>query len=78
MAHEGVMPDPEIPTAPQLRTLLEALQRGERLTVADALVRYGVYALSQRIGELRDRGWPVQRQMRETDGGARVAEYRLR
>ena len=33
--------------------LLMAMQNGERLTVAKALNKYGVYALSQRIGELK-------------------------
>lgn len=41
--------------------LLSAMQRGERLTVAKALMEYGVYALSQRMGDLRrEYGWPIQ------------------
>lgn len=46
----------------QLCTLLEALERGERLTVGEALNRYGCYALSQRMGELRAMGWPIRDQ----------------
>jgi len=37
-----------------------------------------VYALSQRIGELRRLGWPIDRTMIRTRGGATVAEYYLR
>lgn len=45
----------------QCYRLLAAMKRGERLTVARALNEYGVYALSQRCGELRDEyGWPIQ------------------
>ncbi len=62
----------------QSEMIYDHLSKGGTLTVAEALSQFGCYALSQRMGELRDRGWPVQRQMRETDGGARVAEYSLR
>ena len=61
----------------QNRSLLEAMQRGERLTVVEALTRYGVYALSQRVGELKRAGWPVQSRMIETTTGKHVAEYRM-
>ena len=45
----------------QCYELLMAMQRGARLTVAKALTEHGVYALSQRCGELRDEyGWPIQ------------------
>lgn len=60
----------------QAYTLLMAMQRGERLTVARALSQYGVYALSQRVGELKRAGWPIKAEM-VTLGKARVAEYSL-
>jgi Helix-turn-helix domain len=71
-----------MPTMPneyqhQLRDILRELQRGRRLTVAVALSELGVYALSQRIGELRRLGWPIDRIMIRTSGGATVAEYYL-
>lgn len=45
----------------QAYELLMALQRGARLTVGKALMEHGVYALSQRMGELRrEYGWPIQ------------------
>ena len=58
----------------QLRDILRELQHGRRLTVAVALSELGVYALSQRIGELRRLGWPIERVMVRTRGGATVAE----
>ena len=72
-----------MPTMPnesqhQLRDILRELQTGRRLTVAVALSELGVYALSQRIGELRRLGWPIDRTMIRTRGGATVAEYYLR
>lgn len=60
----------------QLETLAGALDRGERLTVAVALERYGVYALSQRMGELaRKWGYPVESRTIETPTGKHVSEY---
>jgi len=45
----------------QLYELLMAMKQGSRLTVAKALTRHGVYALSQRMGDLRDDyGWPIK------------------
>lgn len=59
----------------QCETLLAALKRGERLTVADALTHYGIYALSQRAGELRRSGHPVVSEMVAVGNGKRVAQY---
>ena len=60
----------------QLETLAEALDRGERLTVAEALSKYGVYALSQRMGELaRKWGYPVESVTVETPSGKHISEY---
>lgn len=57
--------------------ILMCLQAGGRLTVAKALAELGVYALSQRVGELKRQGWPIQSRTVETGGGARVSEYFL-
>ena len=71
------LPIVQPPTAgTQCYELLAALQRGERLTVAEALTRYGIYALSQRAGELRRAGWPVISEMVKVESGKRVAQYR--
>jgi len=46
----------------QLRALLNAMLSGERLTVLTALDKYGIYALSQRCGQLsKEYGWPVKK-----------------
>ena len=64
-------------TQRQLWTLLEALRRGERLTVAFVLKRYDVYALSQRMGQLRSLGWPIQSEFTELASGKNVKQYWL-
>ena len=61
----------------QNRELLEAFQRREYLTVVDALTKYGVYALSQRAGELRRMGWPINSTMRTLPNGKRIAVYSM-
>lgn len=49
------------PRETQCYRLLRAMQEGVRLTVAKALNEYKVYALSQRVGDLkRIYGWPVK------------------
>ena len=72
--------NPKLPPAEckQLRVLLHALAQGERLTVLTALDKYGVYALSQRIGELRNTwGWPVKSERLKLPSGKTVAVYSL-
>ncbi len=59
----------------QLEQLADALDRGERLTVAVALDKYGIYALSQRCGELLRGGYPVQSQFINLPSGKKVKEY---
>lgn len=66
------------PAGSQCYELLCAYQRGERLTVATAMTKYGVYALSQRNGDLRRKyGWPIQSRTVRTNGGADISEYWL-
>jgi hypothetical protein len=61
----------------QCYELLMAMRQGVRLTVAKALTQYGVYALSQRVGELKRKyGWPIKSRMVNV-GSATVAEYWL-
>jgi hypothetical protein len=61
----------------QCYELLVALQRGERLTVAKAMMHHSVYALSQRMGELKRKyGWPIRSRMVDL-GHTHVAEYWL-
>lgn len=55
---------------------MDAFDRGERLTVASALSSYGIYALSQRCGELWKKcGYPVDSVTIETASGKHVSEY---
>jgi hypothetical protein len=59
----------------QCYEILYALKAGKRLTVAKALSEHGVYALSQRVGELKRMGWPICTRMVEVRPGTRIAEY---
>lgn len=62
--------------SPQCQSLLNALELGQKLTVAKALTEHGCYALSQRMGELRRLGYPIKSNMIRV-GDKHVAEYRL-
>ena len=62
----------------QCEQILEYLKEGNTLTVAEALSLFGVYALSQRAGELRRAGWPIESEMVRVASGKRVAQYRFR
>lgn len=57
--------------------ILRYLRDGNTLTVGDALQRFGVYALSQRIGELKKSGFNIVSEMVALPSGKRVARYRL-
>lgn len=59
----------------QLDALRQHFDSGRRLTVASAMELYGIYALSQRCGELRRDGYPLASEMVETPTGKRVAQY---
>ena len=62
----------------QCYSILLYLQRGGRLTVAKAMSELGVYALSQRVGELkRTYGWPVRSRALKVGPKTYVAEYWL-
>lgn len=60
----------------QCEILMDAFDRGESLTVLTALQRYGVYALSQRAGELVSKHhYPVTIRSVRTDTGKWISEY---
>lgn len=59
----------------QLELLAEALDRGERLTMLTAINQYGIGALSQRIGDLKRSGYPVDSRTITTPTGKHVSEY---
>jgi hypothetical protein len=62
----------------QTEAILAYLNSGRTLTVAEALTQFGVYALSQRAGELRKQGYPVVSEMVDLPNGKRVARYSLK
>lgn len=78
-AHAMAHPEPRYPNSSQkqLWDILLVLRAGVRLTVAKAMAEHGVYALSQRVGELKLLGWPVRSQIIALPSGKRVAEYSL-
>lgn len=66
------------PRGSQCYEILMAMKQGARLTVKVALEHYGVYALSQRIGDLKRKyGWPIKSRVVEVGPRSHVAEYYL-
>ena len=60
----------------QAYEILMYLSQGGRLTVAKALTELHVYALSQRIGELkREYGWPIKSERKKVGPKTYVSEY---
>jgi Helix-turn-helix domain len=59
----------------QLVLLQIAFDRGESLSVAEALTKYGIYALSQRCGELSRSGYPVKTDWETTASGKHIVRY---
>lgn len=59
----------------QIDMLKAAFDRGETLSVAEALTRYGIYALSQRCGELSKSGYPVTTDWETTLSGKHIVRY---
>lgn len=65
------------PRGTQAYEILMYLQAGKTLTVAKALHELGVYALSQRIGELKKAGWPIQSRTIQVGPKTFVSEYSM-
>lgn len=61
----------------QCEQVLGALKAGESLTTLDALSRFGVMALSQRITDLRREGHPIKSETVKLPNGKRVARYSM-
>lgn len=62
----------------QLYTLINHFMTGGKpLTVLSAIHYYGVYALSQRCGELRRMGFPIIDNWTELENGKRVKQYSM-
>lgn len=66
------------PDDSQCMQILLYLKRGGRLTVAKALGELGVYALSQRVGDLKRKyGWPIKSETKQVGPKTYVSEYWL-
>jgi len=63
---------------PQHIILLKYLQAGHKITVSEALTKLRIYALSQRIGDLKRMGYNILKEDYKTEGGARVARYYMK
>ena len=61
----------------QHELIYEYLLKGLSLTPLEALNQFGCMALSQRIGDLKRDGVPIEREMIELPNGKRVAQYKL-
>ena len=59
----------------QKTKILKYLKSGRRLTVLKALKLFGVYALSQRVGNLKHDGHPIKAEMITLPNGKHVASY---
>lgn len=79
MTQLDLIPECKVPErGSQCYELLNAMKSGVKLTVKIALDQYGVYALSQRIGDLRRKyGWPVQSRTVQVGPKTFVSEYFL-
>ena len=79
MTQIDLLPEERIPPrGSQCYDILMALKQGMRLTVKTAMAQLGVYALSQRVGELRRKyGWPIQSRTVEIGPRTHVSEYWL-
>lgn len=61
----------------QCRLILDELRAGHALTPAAALMHLHIYALSQRVGELRRAGYPITSALVRLPSGSRVARYSM-
>jgi len=59
----------------QREVLIRALRNGERLTVLSAMKQYGVYALSQRVGDFIKSGVDVKKDWLDLPNRKRVRVY---
>jgi hypothetical protein len=61
----------------QSQAILALLRKGKRLTPLTALNEIGCLSLSQRIGDLKRKGYQIARTMVEVGPRKHVASYRL-
>lgn len=61
----------------QHEQIYEYLTQGHALTALDALQKFGCMALSQRIGNLKRDGVPIESETIKLPNGKRVSRYKL-
>ena len=61
----------------QAQMVLEALQRGDKITAINALSRFGVFRLAARIHELKKLGHDIQSATMDRKDGKRYSVYWL-
>lgn len=61
----------------QAALILKALQAGEALTRLDQQRFKGCLELPQRIYDLKQKGYPIEKKMIELPSGAHLAQYTL-
>jgi hypothetical protein len=61
----------------QEEQILAHLKSGKRITPMEALNLYKCFRLGGRIYDLKKRGFIINKEMVETSGGARVAQYSM-
>ena len=61
----------------QCDEILEALQRGEKITPLEALYKYGCLRLGARIWDLKQKGHKIIAENHTAPNGKRVACYHL-
>jgi hypothetical protein len=59
----------------QLDMLRMCFDQGGTLSVGEAMTRFGIYALSQRCGELRRDGYPIDSMTETLPNGKRISRY---
>lgn len=59
------------------RNQILAHLREKPITPLEALNLYGCFRLGARVFDLREAGYQIETDMVETEGGARVARYKL-
>ena len=61
----------------QCEILVDYFNSGKSLTIAEALTRFGIYALSQRVGELKRKGFSMESETVEING-KHLKRYRMK
>lgn len=62
---------------PQVRTLLNHLQKHESISQAEAATVYRIRALPRRISDLKEAGYNIRRELKTDPTGQRYARYFL-